>query len=99
MFNERLRELRKKKKLSLEKLAELACSTKSYIWELEKKPDIKPSAELVGRLASVLEVTVEDLLGKEPTDEDTVFFREYKDLNNGTKTQLKSILKALKDNQ
>lgn len=96
MFHERLKALRLAKGLSLDQLAQMVDSTKSYIWELEKKPDIKVSAELVTRLAQALGVTVEDLMGVAPNDEDLVFFREYKDLNEPTKSQIKNILQALK---
>ena len=36
-LGEKIRELRKKKGYTLEKLAELTKSSKSYIWELENK--------------------------------------------------------------
>ena len=41
----KIRELRKEKGYTLEKLAELADSSKSYIWELENKNPPRPSAE------------------------------------------------------
>jgi hypothetical protein len=44
-LGDKIRALRKQKKLSLEQLAELTDSSKSYIWELENKDDPKPSAE------------------------------------------------------
>ena len=50
----KIRELRKQKKLSLEQLAELTESSKSYIWELENKDDPKPSAEKTAKIAAVL---------------------------------------------
>jgi transcriptional regulator with XRE-family HTH domain len=75
----------KQKKLSLEQLAELTDSSKSYIWELENKDDPKPSAEKIGKIAAVLEVTTEFLLtestatpGEEVIDE--AFFRKYKSM-------------------
>ncbi len=48
-LGEKIRALRKQKKLSLEQLAELTDSSKSYIWELENKDDPKPSANRRGR--------------------------------------------------
>jgi DNA-binding XRE family transcriptional regulator len=38
-LGDKIRALRKEKKLSLEQLAELTDSSKSYIWELENKDD------------------------------------------------------------
>ena len=50
-LGDKIRALRKEKKLSLERLAELTESSKSYIWELENKDDPKPSAEKIGKIA------------------------------------------------
>ncbi|WP_047706621.1 helix-turn-helix domain-containing protein [Plesiomonas sp. ZOR0011] len=97
MLGDRIRELRTQQGFSLEQLATMVGSTKSYIWELEKKPEIKPSAELVGKLAKALNVTIDSLMDSEKeNDKDTVFFREYKSLSEETKDQLMNILKALK---
>lgn len=97
MFGERLQARRKMLNLTLEQLATKAGTTKSYIWELENKPDIKPSADLVNRLAKELDCTVEHLVHGDGNDEDQVFFREYKSLGSDTKNTLQKILKSLKD--
>lgn len=103
-LGDKIRALRKEKKLSLERLAELTESSKSYIWELENKDDPKPSAEKIGKIASVLEVTTEFLLtesttppGEEVIDE--AFFRKYKSMPEGTKKRLRKILDAWDDNE
>jgi transcriptional regulator with XRE-family HTH domain len=96
MFNERLQKLRKKQTLTLEQLANQVGSTKSYIWELENKPDKKPSADLVSKLAKELKTTVEYLIDGSGSDQDAVFFREYKGLQPETKVQLQNIMDALK---
>lgn len=103
-LGDKIRALRKEKKLSLERLAELTESSKSYIWELENKDDPKPSAEKIGKIASVLEVTTEFLLtesttppGEEVIDE--AFFRKYKSMPEGTKKRLRKILDALDDDE
>lgn len=97
-FSERVRELRTKKEMTLEELAKQAGSSKSYIWEIENKPNIRPSAETAYKLAVALEVTVEQLLGAptEGSPEDQVFFRDYKKLQPKTKKQIRNILDALK---
>ena len=80
-FGNRIRELRKNKGLTLEALAEKIGSTKSYVWELENKPNIRPSATKVYKIAVVLETTVEDLMGETVSAdeiEDQVFFRELR---------------------
>lgn len=96
-LGDKIRILRKQKKLSLEQLAELTESSKSYIWELENKDDPKPSAEKMARIAATLEVTTEFLLihsvatpGEEVIDE--AFFRKYKTMPEGTKKQIRKIL-------
>jgi transcriptional regulator with XRE-family HTH domain len=103
-LGDKIRALRKEKKLSLERLAELTESSKSYIWELENKDDPKPSAEKIGKIASVLEVTTEFLLtestsppGEEVIDE--AFFRKYKSMPEGTKKRLRKILDAWDDDE
>jgi transcriptional regulator with XRE-family HTH domain len=93
----RLADLRQERKMTLQELANAIQSTKSYVWELENKSGIRPSADTVYKLAIALGVTVEDLMGDIPQDqEDQVFFREYKGLKSETKKQLKNILDALK---
>ncbi len=96
----RISELRKKKGMTLEALAEKIGSTKSYIWGLENKPSVRPSAEKIYQIAVELDTTVEYLLGKSVSEDDNesqVFFREYQDLDLETKKKLNSILRVLKD--
>ena len=95
-----IKRLRKEKSLTLEELARKIGSTKSYVWDLENKPSIRPSADKVYKLSVALGTTVEHLMGMSdnPKEEfDQVFFREYKGLKPQTKKQLKAILDALKD--
>lgn len=96
MFGTRLQTLRKSRKLTLEQLASTVGTTKSYIWELENKPNIQPSAALVTRLANALDCTVEYLMEGESSDEDQVFFREYQQLDDDVKSTLTKIMKSLK---
>lgn len=103
-LGDKIRARRKEKKLSLERLAELTESSKSYIWELENKDDPKPSAEKIAKIAAVLEVTTEFLLtesttppGEEVIDE--AFFRKYKSMPDDTKKRLRKILDAWDDDE
>ena len=63
---------RQEKGYSLDKLAELTDSSKSYLWELENRDTRKPSGEKLTRIAQALEVTTDYLLddSEEPGDED-----------------------------
>ncbi|HEJ9418601.1 TPA: helix-turn-helix transcriptional regulator, partial [Proteus mirabilis] len=75
MLGERIRKYRTDKGLSLEELANMVGSTKSYIWEIEKKPEIKPSADLISKIASALNVTIDALMNEDTkNDQDVVFF-------------------------
>ncbi len=100
-FGKMLRNLRINKEYSLEKLAEEIGSTKSYIWDLENKPNIRPSAEIVYKLATALDTTVDVLMGEksieDSDEEDKVFFRKYQPLKPETKKQLSRIMDALMD--
>ena len=101
-LGDKIRVLRKQKKLSLEQLAELTDSSKSYIWELENKDDPKPSAEKVDKIAAVLDVTMEFLLTESATtpDEevlDEAFCRKYKNMSEPDKKKIRKILDAWED--
>jgi transcriptional regulator with XRE-family HTH domain len=101
-LGDKIRALRKQKKLSLEQLAELTDSSKSYIWELENKDDPKPSADKIGKIAAVLDVTTEFLLIESTAtpDEavlDEAFFRKYKTMSEPDKKKLRKILEAWDD--
>ena len=98
-LGDKIRELRKKKGLTLDNLAELTESSKSYIWELENKNPPRPSADKIGKIASVLGVTSEYLLDtseKSPTPdvEDKAFFRKYQKLEPEVKAKIRSIVEV-----
>ena len=75
---------RQEKGYSLDKLAELTDSSKSYIWELENRDTRKPSGEKLTRIAQALSVTTDYLLddSAEPDDEvlKEAFFRRFNKL-------------------
>lgn len=101
-MGEKIRALRKQKRLSLEQLAVLTDSSKSYLWELENKDDPKPSADKIGRIAAVLEVTADFLMSSAaPTPDESVideaFFRKYKNMSEPDKKKLRKILDAWED--
>ena len=95
----KIRDLRKKKGYTLEKLAELSDSSKSYIWELENKNPPRPSADKVTKIASALGVTADFLMDtsqKQPSEAvlDDAFFRAYQDLDDDSKRRLRAIAEA-----
>lgn len=101
-LGERVRELRRKRGLTLEGLAERVGSSKSYMWEIENKEVTRPSAEKLALIATALDTTVEYLLGgdgetEEEDAEDIAFFRKYKRMGSTEKERLRRILNALDD--
>ena len=98
-FGSRLKAARNKAGLNQEALAQRVGSSKGYISELETNPDIRPSAELVMKLAEEVGTTVEFLMrgDGEKAPIDAAFFRSYQSLDDSTKTKLQGILKLLKD--
>ncbi len=87
-FGEKINKHRNEEGYSLDKLAELAGMSKSYLWELEnprsgKKP-LKPSAEILAKIAAVLKVTTDYLLDESATPDTEVlkeaFFRKFNQL-------------------
>ena len=103
VLGDKIRELRKKKGYTLEKLAELADSSKSYIWELENKNPPRPSADKVARIAAVLGVTSDYLI--DPTETsvadatDAAFFRKYRKMNPTTKTRIRRMVELWGDEE
>jgi len=82
-FGKRLRECRKIKGLSQNELASLLHTNHSVIGKYERD-DVKPSIDVVKRLADVLNTTIAYLLGEAGTDElfrDPDMLRRLKEIN------------------
>ena len=63
-LSQKIRQLREKKELSLNKLAEMAGISKAYLSQLENDVSKQPSAEILLKIASALGTTIADLLDK-----------------------------------
>lgn len=92
-LSEKLRKLRKDKDWSLDDLATKANVSKSYLWELENRPERKPSAEKLTDIAVQLGVTVEFLLDDNATDQDDAqlqeaFFRKFNRLEESDRDRI-----------
>jgi len=101
-LGEKIRELRKQKGYTLEKLAELSDSSKSYIWEIENKNPPRPSGEKIAKIASVLGVTSDYLIdtGESTPAPDTIdqaFFRKYRKMDPSTKQRIRQIVELWDD--
>lgn len=97
----KLNELRMRKGESLQQTADAVGVTKTHIWELEKGKSANPSADLLRKLASHFQVTVDYLI--DPTqegltidDEAMVFFRDLKSLDPRDQETLKQMMEFLK---
>ena len=93
-IGQQIRKLRTEKKLTLDKLAEDAGLSKSYLWELENKSPPRPSAEKIAGIAKALGVTVDFFMGETTpkdleTAEDMAFFREYQQMSPKMKEKLR----------
>lgn len=99
-LGERVRELRLKRGLTLEALAERVGSSKSYMCEIENKDVARPSAEKLHQIAAALETTTDYLISAEVTEADatdTAFFRKYQKMHPKSKEKLREMLKILDD--
>lgn len=103
-LGEKIRELRKQKGYTLEKLAELSDSSKSYIWEIENKNPSRPSADKIAKIAAVLGVTSDYLVDVDestpnPDMIDQAFFRKYRKMDSNTKQRIRQIVELWDDDR
>ena len=103
-LGEKLYELRKERKFTLDKLAELSGLSKSYIWELENKNPPRPSADKVAKIAAVLGVTADYLIDTTETvgvedATDNAFFRKYRKMDAPTKDKIRRMADLLGDDE
>ena len=103
-LGEKIRQLRLEKNLTLDQLATLTGSSKSYIWELENRNPPRPSAEKLAKIASVLGTTLEYFMDMEEkvTLEDSVdaeFYRKYRRLRPVTKERIRKTLEVWGDDE
>ena len=101
-LGQKLRELRITKGLTLERLAELTGSSKSYIWELENRSPPRPSAEKLSKIAERLGTTIDYLLDDDdevsPADAaDASFYRKYRKMDAPTKEKIRGIVDLWSD--
>ena len=97
----KIRDLRKEKGFTLERLANETESSKSYIWELENKNPPRPSAEKISKIAAALGVTSDYLMNSsESSPEDSVlddaFFRAFQGLDEPTKDKFRELMDVWK---
>ncbi len=103
-LGDKIRDLRKAKGFTLDKLAELADSSKSYIWELENKNPPRPSADKVAKIAAVLGVTADYLIDTTETVKvedatDAAFFRRYRKMDASIKDKIRRMVDLMGEDE
>ena len=97
-LRDKLRAHRQKLGYSLDELARLSGSSKSYLWELENRDTRKPSAEKLTRIAEVLGVTTGYLLDEKASMDEPqlqeAFFRKYNRLEDDDKKRIQEMIDA-----
>lgn len=97
-LGEKLKKHRNDKGYSLDKLAEITDSSKSYLWELENRDARKPSAEKLTKIAQALGVTTDYLLDDKATADEGVlqeaFFRKFNQLEDDDKQKIEQMIEA-----
>jgi len=91
----KIKALRKEKGYTLDELAELAGSSKSYIWELENKNPPRPSAQKLAKIAKALDVTMDYFIDDEITEEDATdksFYRKYRQMDPEVKKKIRKMI-------
>ena len=96
----KINSLRNDKRYTLDQLAELADSSKSYIWELENKDPPRPSAEKLAKIAKALGVTMDYFIEDDVTQEDAtdkMFYREYRKMDPDLKKKIRKMVELWDD--
>lgn len=95
-LGDKLRRHRQEKGYSLDKLAEITESSKSYLWELENRDTRKPSAEKLTRIAQALDVTTDYLLDESAAPDEVVvrevFFRKFSKLKAEDREKIEQMI-------
>src|ERR1700720_4373379 len=86
------------KGFSLDKLAKLTDSSKSYLWELENRDTRRPSGEKLTRIADALSVTTDYLLDESAEPNENVlreaFFRKFNKLDPNDQKKIEQMIDA-----
>lgn len=98
----RLKELRVKKKESLQQVADAIGSSKAHIWELETGKNKNPSIDSLNKLAGHFNVTVSFLIGEDPkaADQDpeiVAMYRDLKRLSRPDRDTIRMLMKRFKE--
>ena len=92
----KIRKHRREKGYSLDRLAKLTDSSKSYLWELENRDTRKPSGEKLTRIAGALSITTDYLLDESAEPNENVlreaFFRKFNKLDPNDQKKIEQMI-------
>ncbi|QTD57196.1 helix-turn-helix domain-containing protein [Parasphingorhabdus cellanae] len=95
-LGQKLSECRKQKGLSLDELAKIAATSKSYLWELENRDVRKPSAEKLTKIADALGTTagylMDDKSEPDEAQKQEAFFRKFSKLGEADQTRFQEMI-------
>lgn len=80
MIGEKIRELRKQKKMSISELAERAGVAKSYLSSIERNLQSNPSIQFMEKISDVLGVTVNELINDNTNNEPEHLDQDWLDI-------------------
>jgi len=97
----RLKELRVRKNLSLQEVADAVGASKAHIWDLETGRAKNPSIELLTKLAKCFGVSVADIIGENPHGPDeepklVAMYRQLKQLKPSDRDAIESMMDHFK---
>ena len=67
-FGQRMKDIRQARNETLEQVAEGIGSTKSYVWEIENKPNARPSLQVSMGYADHFGMTLDEIAGRTVSD-------------------------------
>ncbi len=77
LIGEKIKQLRKEKRMSLSELAEKAGVAKSYLSSIERNLQSNPSIQFIEKISQVLDVSVNDLINDNNTIVETELDSEW----------------------
>ena len=100
-FASKLHDLRSRRKLSLQDVADKIGISKAHVFNLEKGITANPSMDLVVKLAELYRVRVADLVGENPDAEDqpaemVAMFRDLKNLQGSDRETIRMLMESMK---
>lgn len=95
-LGQKIRNIRKQNKMSMDELAKVSGCSKTWIWELENREDVRPSSDTIIQIAKGLNVKPDFLLSESlfnsEYSDDEAFFDIYRGLDRNLKSQVRDLV-------